>query len=294
MIVLLSSVDYSNLSFSWAESLRSIGVDCKDLTLQKHSLYSKQSQVASIGRMIATCRDAEVIIVMHSSDQIYDQIKDLGKRVVVAHTGTRYRENHIVLNQKFKGCITLSDQCEFMHLGDHKYITAPIELQPAPLYNGLLKKIAHYPSNAFVKGTDKIIEMLKQFRGRFKWNYSHNLVSHDAQLRRMADCDIYIELFKPELRGKPYGCFGVTALEAAMMGKICLTNNIYPKVYEDAYGKSPFTVVNTEQEFINTINVLLSMDQSTFKNIQKETIEITKENHNFVATGNRLMRLIYE
>ena len=78
------------------------------------------------------------------------------------------------------------------------------------------------------------------------------------------------------------------------MGKIVLTNNIYPKVYEDAYGKSPFTVVNTEQEFINIIRGLLSMDQNTFKNIQKETIEITKENHNFASTGNRLMRLIYE
>jgi len=289
MIVLLSSVDYSNLQFSWAESLRSIGVDCKDLTLQKHSLYPRQSQVASMGRMIATCRDAEVIIVMHSSDQIYDQIKDLGKRIVVSHTGTRYRENHIALNQKFKGCITLSDQTEFMHLGDHKYITAPIELQPAPLYNGLLKVIGHYPSNAFVKGTDKIIEMLEQFRGRFKWNYSHNLVSHDAQLRRMQDCDVYIELFKPELNGRPYGCFGVTALEAAMAGKLVITQDLEGRTYKEAYGDHPFITVKNKYQFQSAIED--SQKYLTMARAERIHLE-TKERHGYKATGERLKQLL--
>lgn len=293
-IVVLSSNDYSNLGHQWSKSLRSIGAECDDYVLQRHTMYLEQSTPATIARMVDASKEAEVIIVMHSSDQIYNEIKHLDRKIVIAHTGTRYRENHETLNKAFAGRTTLSDQTEFMSLGNHKYVVAPVELEPAPFYRGGLKSIGHYPSNAFVKGTEKIIQMLQEFNGKFQWRYSNDLVSNEQQLERMAKCDIYVELFQPVLRGKPYGCFGVTALEAAAMGKIVVTNNLHKDVYESAYGKSPFTVANTEQEFSNVIRGLLSMDQALFEKLQRETIEITKENHSFVQTGNRLIRLIYE
>lgn len=294
MILNISSNDYSNYAHTNAVALRSIGCDCVDLVLQPHRFYPKQSTPSTIPGMIAKAKQASVVQLFHSDDKLYDLIKPHAKRVVVYHTGTRYRENHIYLNEKFKGLKTASDQSEFSVLGNHTYIVSPVELPAAPFYRTGKLKIGHYPSHQVVKGTAEIIEMLKPFQNKFKWCHSVIPVSHQMQMKRMQECDIYIELFKPELNGKPYGCFGVTALEAAAMGKIVVTNNLYPKVYEDAYGKCPFTIANTPEEFSNIINGLLRMNTEIFKRLQQETVEITRENHSFVQTGNKIARFIYE
>lgn len=244
--------------------------------------------------MVRLAKQAEVIQIMHSDAAIFDAVKHLGKRMIVYHTGTRYRENHLHLEQVFKGITSVSDQCEFMHLGDHKYIVSPVELDMAPLCANTHLKIAHYPSHAWTKGTDKIIEMLQPVHGKFEWQHSTALVGHKEQLSRIAKCDIYIELFKPEIRGNPYGCFGVTALEAAAMGKIVITNNLFPKVYTDAYGTCPMTIANTEEHFSNYINQYLKADKNFIRSIQKQNFELMKENHSFTATGNRIIRAIYE
>lgn len=294
MILILSQNDYSNLGHLWAKSLRSIGAECVDLVIQSHRFYPEQSEVAAIGRMIEMCIRAEVVIIMHTSDFIYNHVRYCGKKIIVAHTGTRYRENHIAFNEKFKGIKSISDQSEFSVLGNHEYIVAPVELDAAPFYRTGKLKIGHYPSHPVVKGTAEIIQMLHPMQNKFKWMHSTAPVPHAQQLKRMAGCDVYVELFKPELNGRPYGCFGVTALEAAAMGKIVVTNNLYPDVYTMSYGRCPFLIANTSEEFIGAVDYLLKMKPFTFKKMQFETFEIMKENHSFEATGNKLAKFIYE
>ena len=294
MIVNISSSDYSNYAHDNATALRLIGVDCRDYVLQPHKFYPSQSKIVHVSKIIEAVKDAEVIQVMHSDESLFDMVKHLGKKIIIYHTGTRYRENHLHYEQVFKGIKTISDQTEFMHLGNHKYIVSPVEYNLSPTYKGGKVKIGHYPSDAWTKGTDKIIEMLQQFQGRFDWQHSTALTGHDEQMNRMSKCDIYIELFKTEIRGRAYGCFGVTALEAAALGKIVITNNLFENVYKESYGVCPFTIANTETAFINSINQLLTWSPEMFKKMQIETHEIMKENHSFANTGNKIIRAIYE
>lgn len=295
MILNLACDDYANYSHDNARALRSIGIDCIDLVTHPrvNYTYETSSDVCTKEKMIPYIQRADVVQVMHSHTALFDLAKQHCKgQVIIYHTGSRYRDDPEYFNNRFAGHKTVSDQTEFMHLGDHKYIVSPVEFERAPLYNGLKKKIGHYPSNVEVKGTASIIKMLKPFD--FDWLFDSHIVPHDEQLQRIAACDIYIELFKPILNGHEYGCFGVSALEAAAMGKIVVTNNLYPNAYKDAYGTCPLTIANTEEQFKYVIDGLLKMNKKMFVDLQKETFEIMRENHSFEATGNKIAQMIYE
>ena len=73
-----------------------------------------------------------------------------------------------------------------------------------------------------------------------------------------------------------------------------ITQNLYPEVYKKEYGNCPLGIANTEKEFINLVDGYLSMDRLVFRNFQKETSEIMKENHSYEATGHKIANFIYE
>ena len=293
-VVSISVNDYANFMHENAKALRSIGVDCVDLIQSRHIFnYKTQGQLASQQQMIQQIKSADIVQVNDSHPELFKLAKTYCKgKIVVYHIGTRYREKHEELNKLFEGHTTITDQCEFMVLGDHKYLVSPVEME----FSGVAKekpyKIAHYPSNPEVKGTAKIIELIKKVSSRYDFKLSLKTVSHDQQIDRMRGCDIYVELFKPEINGKQYGCFGVTALEAAAMGKIVVTNNLFPDVYKDVYGVCPLTIINTEDNFVSYFNQLLKMDVNFIADIQKQNYELMRENHSYEATGNRILKLI--
>lgn len=290
----LAECDYANFSHENAKALRSIGIDCEDLVKSKHPFgYATESKLASIPEMIEAMKTADVIQVMHSHPYLFELSKANGKaKIIVYHTGTRYREGYRELETLFKGATACTDQTEFFAINpDLHYIVSPVELELAPLVKDHLR-FAHYPSNPEVKGTAKILEMMAQFKNKIDFRIGTKTVDHSQQLQRMANCDVYIELFKPELNGRPYGCFGVTALEAAAMGRIVVTNNLYPDVYQKAYGRLPFTIANTEKVFTNVIGNLSKMDLGMVRDMQKQTYEIMRENHSYEATGKRILKVI--
>lgn len=291
----LATNDYANFSHENAKALRSIGIDCVDLVRSKHPFaYTTESNLASAPEIIHAIQKADVIQVMHSDPYLFDLARvNSNAKIIVYHTGTRYREGHKGLSLLFKGCTQVTDQTEFFAINPNlHYIVSPVEFDCAPLANQHPLVFAHYPSNYEVKGTGKISEMIEPFRKKMIWKMDVTQLVHKSQLQRMANCDVYIELFKPELNGNPYGCFGVTALEAAAMGRIVVTNNLHNKVYTDAYGRLPFTIANTEKAFTNTINGLLNLSLEMIRDMQKQTWEIMRENHSYEATGRKILSVI--
>lgn len=291
----LSECDYANASHENAKALRSIGVDCEDLVKSKHPFgYATEGKLSTIPEMIESIKKADVIQVMHSHPYLFELAKaNSNAKIMVYHTGTRYREGHKGLSILFEGYTQCTDQSEFLAINQNlHYIVSPVEFDCAPLATEGRLRFAHYPSNPQVKGTDKILEMMNPFKLKLDFRVSLNTVDHATQLRRMANCDVYIELFKPELNGNPYGCFGVTALEASAMGRIVVTNNLHNKVYTDTYGRLPFTIANTEKAFTNTINGLLNLSLEMIRDMQKQTWEIMRENHSYKATGERILKVI--
>jgi len=149
---------------------------------------------------------------------------------------------------------------------------------------------AHYPSNAPTKGTEKIKEMMSRFDVRFLCDTTN--VSHDDNMKRISECDVYIELFAPLQNGKPYGSFGVTAFEAAAMGKFVITNSLFHNIYVDAYGtygQCGLLISNTENSFIQTIEYLSQrITKEEFEHNKIFTRNCIVEKHSYPATGNYL------
>lgn len=294
--------DYANLQHSMANSLRSIGVECMDVKLVPHQFgYATQSIVVNRENLIELVPMHDVVVFFHTTHSIYEFIKPYVRgRLAAFHSGTTYRNNPALCNGIYNAdCyLTLTDQPEFMELGAKNihYVAAPIDTTKIFPVNKPVKRpyvIGHFPSKPEVKGTHKIIEMLEPFKNDFDIRIDQRLVSHSDNLKRMAECDIYIELFKNELHGKPYGQFGVTAMEAAALGKAVVTQNLFGDAYIDAYSYVPaFQYPESKHAFEKIITWLNDMEPKELMYEQKATRDWLVKHHSYKATGERLKLLL--
>lgn len=290
MILVASSADYANLGHSVGKSLRSIGVDCKDVSLSPHPFaYGAESATVSRDTLSFLTTEASHVLIMHSCPTIYGLNKN--REFSVYHTGTRYRESPEYFNELFQSARhVLTDQTEFMKLGKMDYVVSAIDKDIyKPKLVGKKLILGHFPSNPEVKGTNEIIEMLKPFKDKFEIRIGLKQVSHAEQLKRMQECDIIIELFKPQLNGKEYGCFGVTALEGSMMGKLVITQDLEDKTYKSVYGEHPFVTVRNQHQFNEALESALTHFND---NMSKWIADQAKERHSFEATGQRIKTIL--
>lgn len=296
----ISYDDYANFAYDNAKALESVGVDAVSVKRVSHAFnYEGQSGVYSIGQIKKFIDSYDIIQFMHSYHELLDYAVSKGKRCFVYHTGTSYRQDsetfNKIFNNKVERCFT--DQCEFFGLGmkNETYIATAINTDRIKALDWNVTNpytIAHFPSNPSVKGTQKIGEMLSKINSPYKYIFSQERVNHSEQIKRMSQCDIYIELFAPTQNGKPYGCFGVTAFEAAAMGKLVFTNNLRQDVYWKAYGISPFVICNTEADFMEDLEVTLNLSHSELKLRQQMSAAIIEKKHSYKATGEYLLKLI--
>ncbi len=295
--------DYANMAFTNAKALQSVGINCRAVKRVKHPFgYTQEAEVVSQNKLLSICSDADVVQAFHSWDPGFSLLK---KKVrIVMHTGTTYRMNPKANNERFDNLvdITLTNHCEFMKLGaknlhylapatDTNMIKCSDRIPEHPLV------IGHYPSNPTVKGTNAISQMISDIYmegppGKFIFAHSNKVLPYQEGLKRMAGCDIYIELFAPTQHGREYGNFGITAFEAAAMGKIVLTNNLYEQVYQDAYGDCPFVIVNTEGKFKAAIRHFIGMSANYIRQRQLLARECVHGNHSLQATGKRWLQIL--
>jgi len=282
----LSSDDYANMSHENANALRSIGVHCDDFAMYNHPFgYTTQSKLIKLEDISELAKNYDVVQIFHSDERIYKQVHKHPK-VVVYHTGTRYRQNPSYYNNVFKDCINLTDQCEFIPLGNMRYIAPHTILSGVPKRQDGKLIVGHYPSNADVKGTDTILTMLEPFFNDFDIRIDTTKVTHQEQLKRMAECHVYIELFANEQQGKPYGCHGVTAFESAALGCFTVTQNIHPEVYHREYGACYFHLANDKDSFIRTFEELKNADRNLLT-----TPSGFYFNHNIESAGYKILEL---
>lgn len=304
-VLSISYDDHSNFMFNNCQALQSVGISAFSVKRVKHAFgYKEESKVVSTREIERLIQKYDIIQLFHSDATWLDYAFNLGKRVVVYHTGTAYRMNPDHVNSLFNDKVerSFTDQCEFIGLGmknetyiataiDTDKIKAPILSQfPIPLF-------AHYPSNPGTKGTDKIREMLEYvFEGDSTGDECFDIqidkLPHEQQLERMRNCFCYIELFAPTQNSRPYGCFGVTAFEAAALGRMVITNNIRPDVYERVYGPCKLIIANTEREFISTIMNIMDEDPVDLYGKMQRTRDWVVRNHSFQATGMYLKKCL--
>jgi hypothetical protein len=291
--------DYANFMHENAKSMRSVGLECIDVKLKRHIFnYASESQIVTHNELIKLIPHAEVIIFYHSNINVFKLIHGFAKGKIIAfHTGTLYRNNPQGMNEIFSPCVmSLTDQCEFMMTGYNNYkwyyVATAIDIDKlyTSKYVDKPYKFAHYPSKPQVKGSETINTIMSGINANYI--YSDKLVPHNDQLKRISECDIYIEMFAPTQNGNPYGCYGVTSFEAAAFGRIVITQNIYPNVYKDAYGITEFMICNTEQELSDTIRTLNDSPAEEIRQKQQNTRKWLVENHSYSATGERMKKLL--
>ena len=295
-VLFINHVDYANLCYNLSKSLRSIGVQSESLTLKPHQFgYTEQSTRVSQSQMMEAIKNAECVIIGHSFAKFVDWIPK-SKRVFVIHTGTRYRQDSENLNAIFDKVVerTFTDSPEFMELGAKlvTYVATAIDTEKIQQKKntGWRIKFAHYPSNPDVKGTSKIVRMMSQLDADFET--SNKRLHHEENLQRMSKCDVYIEMFATEQNGKIYGNAGVTAWEAAAMGKPVITNFLHDYVYRKAYGELPFFIANSEIEFNLKVENLNALDRVDYKLLSDFVRNTIVERHSFEATGRYLLQYL--
>lgn len=290
----LSSNDYANMAHNNANALRSIGVICEDLTLNSHVFgYTEESKVVDRQYIINHVNNYDVVQIFHSCPVILSlvEIARFKGKLIVYHSGSRYRGEPFFYNNIFNPIVyrCITDQTEFMSLGgkDIAYLAPHTDLKPVDKRKEGKLIVGHYPSNPLVKGTKEIREMLEPFKDIFEIRIDETIIPHEENLKRIAECHIYIELFKPELNGKPYGCFGVTAFEATALGCLVITNDLNSSVYLSAYGNHPFLISN----HINGFKIHLENQLNGLQtHIAKQSNFFNK--HSIEATGKRILELI--
>lgn len=293
--------DWANFSYDNAMAMCSVGIDAKSLKINPHTFnYENQSEIVGIEEMKQRCMDADVIQFVHSDEYCFNNLMPFlkGKKINVIHAGSVYRNNPKHFNDLFNPHVNKSILAlgEFVGQGakNEVYMVGAIDTdkytfkdnKPSKPY-----KFAHYPSNYEVKGTRDIIEMLSAYP-EIDFKYITLKVPYNEQLQRMNECDIYIELFKKELGGKVYGSWGITALEAAALGKVVVTMNLSKNVYQNNYGACELITVENEKEFIDNVMMLEKITIDELQSKQLATLEWVRSKHSYKATGEYILKHI--
>jgi len=295
-VVNLSSTDYANYGYHNAQALKAVGVDAESYCIKSHGFnYKAQSTLISRQKIRKIIKDADVVQVMHSKKELYYYLQDYKGKIVVWHTGTRYRFEHHELNRFWE---RYADKAicalpEFMYIApfgsEYFGITYQDNKTNKPATNEKLT-VGHYPSNRTVKGSDTIDKILRKFEGiDYK---TGGLVSNAEHLERYNGLDVYIEMMNLKQMNKPYGSYGTTAIEAASKGCIVITNDINKEVYSNHYGKTALRICNSKEEIEAELNRLLNLPLIELIQLKVDTYQWYLDNHSYIAQGNRLKQIL--
>ena len=298
----ICSHDWANFAHDNANALRSVGVDCIDLKSKPHKFsYKPQSGIIRREDVRKIAKDVDVVQVFHSDINMANAIKDYAKKIIVYHTGSGYRSEPDKYNKAFNPFVDMSVIAlpEFAGLGskNERYLVGAFNVPEMPKVRLTDKPVfGHYPSHEIVKGSNEILDMVfgEYVNGEVDLRWSFDKANHLDHIKRMKGCDIIIELFKPILEGEPYGSFGITALEAASMGKIVVTQCLRDEVYKSVYGNCELMLGNTRGLFVSIINELLGMSAKQIRDKRVSTYEWVRDNHSCKATGERLKTMLHE
>ena len=303
MILFAANHDYACFSHNMANAYRTVRDDIVDLILHPHAFdYPSQSSVVKRSLMERTMQRADEIHIMHSDPTILQMAlmwKKESCRLIHWATGTRYRQAPDKINRLFNPYVdlTMVALTELMSLGakDPHYIVGAIDtdtIKPERYYSDGTPQIYHLPSCTKTKGTDTILDIVRSLHGDFNFEYKIDRSSYSQQLELMQKCDIYLELFAPEQDGKPYGSWGITALEAAAMGKIVFTQMNDDSHYIEVYGYPPALLCyDNKLTFRNDLQHLIS-EPFLIKEHQENTRNWVVENHSYQATGKKMQEIL--
>jgi hypothetical protein len=330
-VLMLAQNDWANTGYRFAKSLEALGLNVVFLKGNKH-LYNYPAQglidpALSVGRSssfpwvirpegvgrkrIRNLMNRARVVHFIASTYVDVGLDLSDKFVVVQHGGTTYRQNPQKSNNLFNKFVDATIvQCpDLLSLGakNEHLIYYPVQTDLiVPDYNRCAPEvlIGHFPSNPENKGTKRILKVIKRLkkhpnlRGRYKYigtteTSENGKLPWEEHLRRVSECDILIETLSLKQGEKRFGEWGNTAIEAAALGKIVITNSRTGRIYEKEYGKCALNIANTENALERRLKRLLLLNDRQIVREKIKTRDWVVENHSMEANAKRLWEKVY-
>lgn len=237
-----------------------------------------------------------------------------GKTCIIQYAGSTLRLEPEKVTDFFNPIVDMS-LCQFpslMGLGakDETLMYYPVdtdEIRPNYMPEDVDHvRIGHFPSKPLNKGTALILGVIDELAQdpdigpKFEYVGERALVKgrSDAvdwldNLERMRGCDVIIETIQPVLRDRAFGEWGNTALEAAALGKVVITNSIHQALYQQEYGECALQIANDAESLKETLRRILSLKPIQLVELKARTRRWAEEKHGMAATANRLWSRVY-
>jgi hypothetical protein len=307
-VLIVAINDWANMAYKYQESLKEVGVDAKAVIAKyNYSCLPNHAETCSIIKMKDYAKSAEIIQFMHSKHINFD-IRN--KRIFVFHGGSLYRKNSHELNNFFNPIVEKSiiQTGDLLGLGAKNEVWVPACVDTdliKPVYKKQSDKIivGHFPSGLLVKNSKGINEVMKnlrsKFANKFEYIFSSEKLDWNEHIKRVSECDIYIDACTPILEtkkfpsGNKYGEWGVAAPEAGALGKVVISHMLSYKRYEKEFGKCEIRVANSLKEIRKHMINLLSMTDDELLQIKKATRMWVEKFHSYKFMGKRLKDRVY-
>lgn len=319
-VMLCACCDWANLGQTFTDALRSCGVEADMFIRVGHVFkYRRKGLKRENWEMAKMYRNYDIVQFMHSGVETFLQTFGHGKdfscapfpyalkslevakkrkvKAIVVHGGSDYRQHSHVLNPELNKHMdaAIVQTADLLGLGAyHEYwVLAPVDTKVIrPTYRTPKKlRVAHYPSRASVKNTHLIIDTVKSMPDAFEIHHSTKTVTHTQNLERMRNCDIYIDHQGYTQQGRRYGEFGITAKEAAALGKIVITCTQNKLMYEKEYGPFVPYISNSPEQFRSILAELASMSREGINARKHEMRKWVEDCHSYKVCGERLLRI---
>jgi len=310
-VLVLAVDDWANTGWRFSRCLKLLGYDVEGFKKNPHPFgYKEQIEVfKSMADVKKKAVESDVIHFIASS--FIDTGVDLSKKfVVVNHGGSAYRKSSVKVSKFFNAFVdaSLIQSPDLLNLGakNEHLIYYPIDVNfIKPVFNEVGNKliVGHFPSNAKLKGTPSILQVVNEFVSKINYvgvrgvDKRKNVIKWEDNLARVAKCDIIIETMNAEMRlnktAVVSGEWGNTALEAAASGKVLITNTLSKDIYEREYGELPILVANNKDQLRQRLEEVLSMSSKEIMVLKHKMRQWAEDNHSLEATAKRLEDKIY-
>jgi len=289
--------DYANIGGIFAECMKSIGIEAYAFS-RSPTHYEPSSRAVVFKKDIRlvqkVAKRADAIVWMQS---LYLDlgVSLKGKRLAVFHGGSLYRMNPDWVNKTFnpKVHVSLVQTAESLGKGAKNEVwmlpAAYIgDVQPDfTMHNKLI--VGHFPSGGGYKGTQLIGRVMERYKNRVDYRTSTEGVKWIDNLKRMNECDIYIESLSWASTTSNKHDWSLTALEAAALGDIVVTNFHFGRErYKKEYGDCALQITDTESKLIRVMDRLLTMDKEALLAWKHRSRNWAVSTHGLKATGLRL------
>lgn len=303
-ILVVSQKDWCNRAYKMVHALKTTGLKVEGCSLQQHPFFSDNIlPIVSPGEMEEMISQATLVWFAHGETTLLNKI-NLPENInaVVTYSGTSYRFYYKQHNQAFnfvQRSILLGHDHMFLGAKNPLYNSCRIidteQLKPA-YHKRKIPVIGHFPSQT-KKGTKEIGKILDQLLNEgyvFEKRVDTNKQPYNDNIKRMQDCDIYIEQLKPFDGNKHWGEISNQAYEAAALGNVVISNLTNPYYYKHTHGHSEILIANDEYLLKRTLQNLLSLKRLDLFRLQKQTRSWIEQKHSYHAIGQSLKDLILD